>query len=238
MDLSLRVIITGVAVIIIGFCSCKSTQVSAHNSNAGADTIMYSTYINADNLVSGTSILLGPFLIKLGPLDNNTLRQNSAFSIKRESSDVFQFIICCKNICAVAESAFYEKRKTTLLGGKNEGVMRVKGEKIYGKISTHDKAAMNFEVNRLGRLRGHGFFRISEDEMIRIEPHTKKMNYGKKAYAVGLDFTLDNKTIGGFIQNKKTITVFVNRQVNENIQLLITALSLALINRSNEIIIL
>jgi hypothetical protein len=201
------------------------------------DTLMYSTYINADKLIPGSNFLLGPYFISLDNTDKVGLRQNNTFSVKEETGDIFQFGICKKNICANAESFFYEKAKTTLVGGKNGG-SRVRAEKIYGQIYLNNQPAMNFEVNRMGRLRGYGFFRISDDQIIRIKPIGKKTNYGKRAYGVGLDFTMDGKTIGGFIQRKGVITVAVKKGLEDNVELLLTALSLALINRSNEIIIL
>jgi len=221
---------------LIILSSCTSPRLLRGNRLERADTLNYSTYMGPDNLVSGNSIFLGPFLMKLGPLGNNALRQNNTFSIKQESSDVFQFSVCRKNICLRAESQFYEKRKTTLVGGKN-GVARVRTEKIYGQIVGGNEAVMNFEVNRKGRLRGYGFFRVSDDEMVRIKPTNKKTSYGKKAYAVGLDFILNDAIIGSFLQARNTFTVAMRKELDENMQLIIVTLSLALINRSDEIII-
>lgn len=205
--------------------------------NLGSDTVMYSTYIDAARVVPGNSLVLGPCFIRLGNTDKVGLRQNNALTVKEETGDVFSFNICRKNICAYAESYFYQKTKTTLVGGKDGGV-RVRGEKIYGQIYLDDQPVRNFEVSRMGRLRGYGFFRLSDDETIRIEPIGRKTNYGKKAYGVGLDYTMNGKTIGGFIQRKGEMTVVLKKGLDDNLGLLLTALSLALINRSNEIIIL
>ena len=216
--------------------SCTATKKMRFTGDLTKDTLMYLTYLDAEKLIAGHSFLLGPHFISLGNSNTIGLRQNNAFSVKEEVGDVFQFSICRKQVCADAESYFYEKTKTTLVGGKS-GPSRVRTEKIYGEVYL-DNRLMNFEVNRRGKLRGYGFFRISDNEVIRISPIGKKTNYGKMAYGVGLHFTMDEKTIGGFIQKKGWITVVVKKGLEDKLELLLAALSIALMNRSNEIIIL
>lgn len=200
----------------------------------GSDTVMYSASIDANKVIPGHSLVIGPYFISLGNSNRIGLRQNNAFSIKEETGDIFAFTVCRKNLCAYAESYFYEKTKTTLVGGKNGGI-RVTGEKIYGQIYFNDQPVINFEVNRMGKLRGYGFCRVSENETIRIKPIGKRTNYGKKPYRVGLNFTIDDKIIGSFVHTKDQITVAVRNGLDENMNLILIALSLALINRSNEI---
>jgi hypothetical protein len=220
-----------VAVISLSlFFACTPIRSVSFNETLRQDTVMY----------SGNANYLGPFYIKVGEPTIEHRMQAKLFSSKEETQDIFSFSICSKEFdCVEADSYFYKKiANTGLLGTKDGGITRVKSQKIYGSIYYNKQEAMSFTVDVGGKGPGKGFLTLPENGIITIEPINKKSTYGKTAYGVGLEFKRNGQTIGGFKQIGELIEVVLKKGETEKMKLILSALAVALVNRSNEIRIL
>ena len=72
---------------------------------------------------------------------------------------------------------------------------------------------------------------------MKFRPIRKNTTYGKQVYAVGLEFTMDNKVIGSFIQANGMLTIAMKKSFDDKQRLLLTALCLSLMNNTNMIMV-
>jgi hypothetical protein len=225
----------------VSFYACRSVSSASFSKDLHRDTVMYVAYIDARQPLSQTYTYMGPYFIQFGESLNDTRRKKTLTSTNAETSDAFKFTICQDSVCVNAETSMYMKTKTTSLSPlsleTNEPSTKVKDEKLSGLIYIGIEPAKNFQVNILGKKRGHGFFRLSETEIVSIRPIQKNTSYGSQTYAVGLEFTLDNKVVGSFIQANGLLRIAMKNSFNEKQKLLLTALCLSLMNKTNEIIV-
>jgi hypothetical protein len=209
--------------------SCSPGKVIYFNNELRQDTVTY----------AGTASYLGPYYIKLGEPRSERNKQERLLSSKQENQDIMSFVLCGKEDCAEAESYFYTKTKTPfLVSGENGSVARVKSEKLYGSIRFNKQDTMTFMVDVGGKRPGKGFLTLPDNGIITIEPISKRSTYGKRAYRVGLEFKRNGKAIGGFIQAGEMIEVVLKQDETERMKLVLSALAVSLVNRSNEIRIL
>jgi len=223
------------------FYSCRSVSSASFSKDLHRDTVMYVAYIDTRQPLSQTYTYMGPYFIQFGESLNDARYKKTLTSTKAESSDAFKFSVCQDSVCVNAETSMYLKTKTTSLSpvslATNEPATIVKDEKLSGLIYIGIEPAKNFQVNIMGKKRGHGFFRLSENEIVSIRPIQKNTSYGRQTYAVGLEFTLDNKVIGSFIQANGLLRIAMKKSFDEKQRLLLTALCLSLMNKTNEIIV-
>ena len=221
--------------------SCRSVNSASFSKDLHHDTIMYVAYIDAGQTLSQTYTYMGPYFIQFGESLNDARRKQTLTATKAETNNAFKFSICKDSICVNAETSLYQKTKTTSLSlvsvVTDEPTTFIKDEKLHGLIYIGIEPAKNFQVNIMGKKRGQGFFRLSENEIVSIRPITKKTTYGKQTYAVGLEFTLDNKVIGSFIQANGLLRIAMKKSFDDKHRMLLTALCLSLMNKTNEIIV-
>lgn len=229
------------ALISVYFFSCRSVNSASFSKDLHQDTIMYVSYIDAAQTLSQTYTYMGPYFIQFGESLNDARTKKTLTSTKAETNNAFKFSICKDSICVNAETSLYQKTKTTSLSVvsmvTDEPSTFIKDEKLHGLIYIGIEPAKNFQVSIMGKKRGQGFFRLSENEIVSIRPISKKTSYGKQTYAVGLEFTLDNKVIGSFIQANGLLRIAMKKSFDEKQRMLMTALCLSLMNKTNEIIV-
>jgi len=227
--------------IIVTLYSCRSVSSATFSKDLHKDTIMYVAYIDAAQALSQTYTYMGPYFIQFGESLNNARKKTTLSTTKGESSEGYKFSICKDSICVNSETSRYQKTKTTSLSlvsvVTDEPSTHVKDEKLHGLIYIGIEPAKNFQVNVIGKKRGQGFFRLSEQEIISIRPIRKNTTYGKQVYAVGLEFTMDNKVIGSFIQANGMLTIAMKKSFDDKQRLLLTALCLSLMNNTNMIMV-
>jgi hypothetical protein len=211
------------AVITIQFSSCSFRSVTFSEA-LRKDTVMYSGNLNN----------AGPFYVKPVVRTAGRLTQKTLLTTRDESQDVYSFSVCGVGDCIESDSYFYTKTKESRVMNQT----RIMAEKMYGTMWFAGRDTMAFMVSVDGRNSGKGFLTLPRNMVIVIQPISKKSNYGKKPYSVGLEFKRDGKIIGAFIQEKESIRIAIKTNESEKMQLVLTALALSLANRSNEIRIL
>jgi hypothetical protein len=188
------------------------------------DTVMYTGNLNS----------VGPFSVRSVDRRRGHLTQKNLLIKKDESQDVYSFSVCGAGDCLESDSYFYTKTKESRVLNQT----RVMAEKMYGTMWFAGRDTMTFMVSVDGRNSGKGFLSLPRNMVIVIQPISKKSNYGKKAYSVGLEFKRNGKIIGAFIQEKESIRIAIKNNESGKMQLVLTVLALSLANRNNEIRIL
>jgi len=242
-------------------CSCSRNSVSSTTFNTALwqDTsLIISDYFETDKQLSQGWLYMGPYFVQFGNSSKDIRKIKN--TIKEESNDMFRFSICKDTLCAYAESTSYfkiKKRQGVNLPdeaasggsiGENLALSvvsatihaltsqpKVKSENLSGLIYFGIQPAMYFQIDRVGKRNGYGFFRISNNQIISIRPIKKNTGYGREQSAVALEFTIDNQVIGSFIQSDGIIRVALKRDLENKTKLILTALSMALITRPNEV---
>ena len=220
---SFAIVLIVAAITIQLFSSCSFRSV-AFSEPLRKDTVMYTGNLNSP----------GPFSIRAVDRRAGHLTQKTLLTTKDESQDVYSFSVCGAGDCVESDAYFYTKTKESRVLNQT----RIMAEKMYGTMWFAGRDTMTFMVSVNGRNSGRGFLTLPQNRVIVIQPISKKSNYGKKAYSVGLEFKRDGKIIGAFIQEKESIRIAIKNNESEKMQLVLTALALSLANRSNEIRIL
>ena len=214
--------------------SCRSFKTVRFSNQLKKDTISFSGELNMDSRIAGVRVL-GPYTLNIsGSLSN--VKQKKGIAVVNEDSDRIEFMICKDGACANAEGSYYTKTKVTSLDAisPNSKITRVKAEKIFGSV-TYSGDTPGFEVNITKG--GTGSLNLTLG-LVTIRPINKKSSYGKLPYGVGLEFLLDQKVIGSFIQQNEFITIVLKNELSEKNKMILTAVAVCLMNKSNAIRIL
>ena len=214
--------------------SCRSFKTVHFSNELKTDTILFSGELNMDSRIAGVRVL-GPYTLNIsGSLSN--IKQNKGIAVVNEDSDRIEFMICKDGTCANAEGSYYTKTKTTSLDliGQDNKITRIKAEKIFGSVN-YSGDTPGFEVNIAKG--GTGSLNLTLG-LVTIRPINKKSSYGKLPYGVGLEFILDQKVIGSFIQQQEFITIVLKNDLSEKNKMILTAVAVCLMNRSNSVRIL
>jgi len=231
---NLQLLLVVISVNLLLLESCRSFK-SVHFSNQlKKDTVSFSGELNMDSRIAGVRVL-GPYTLNIsGSLSN--VQQKKWNAVVNEDSDRIKFMICKDGTCANAEGAYYTKTKVTSLAviSPDDKVTRIKAEKIFGSVNYLGDTP-GFEVNITKG--GTGSLNLTLG-LVTIRPINKKSSYGKLPYGVGLEFILDEKVIGSFIHQREFITIVLKDELSEKNKMILTAVAVCLMNKSNTIRIL
>jgi hypothetical protein len=178
---------------------------------------------------------MGPYFIQFGKSIFDTRYKKTLSATKGESSYTTKFSVCIDSICANSERLVYQKTKTTavtplFLISKDDPVTFVKDQKLQGFIYIGIDPAKYFHVSTIGKKRGYGFFRLSENEIVTVRPINKNTEYGKRPFAVALEVTFNNKVICSFIQEDGLVRIAMNKGIDDRHRLLLLTLCLSLLS--------
>ena len=223
-----------ISVNLLLLVSCRSF-ISVHFSNQlKKDTTSFSGELNMDSRIAGVRVL-GPYTLNIsGGLSN--VQQKKGTAVVNVDNNRIEFMICKDGTCANAEGSYYTKTKVTSLDAirPNNKITRIKAEKIFGSVNYLGDTP-GFEVNITKG--GTGSLNLTAG-LVTIRPINKKSSYGKLPYGVGLEFVLDKKVIGSFIQQNESITIVLKNELTEKNKMILTAVAVCLMNKSNMIRVL
>lgn len=192
-----------------------------------SDTIFVKGAMNIDSRIAGTRVF-GPYSITFsGNVSNSAEKKGTVqFDV---SSDQTGFKICTEGDCANAEARYITRSRKTAGLFIRGGITKITSEKISGSVSYLGDTP-GFELNVAKG--GEGFINLTTG-MVRVVPIQRKTRYGKSAYGVGLKYLLNGKVVGAFIQQDEDIAIALNKQLSNKNRIILTAVSLCLMNRSN-----
>ena len=220
-----------ISVNLLLLVSCRSFKTVHFSNELKTDTILFSGELNMDSRIAGVRVL-GPYTLNIsGSLSN--VQQKKWNAVVNEDSDRIEFMICKDGACANAEGSYFKKTKTSSfqLFGPNSKVSRVKAEKIFGSVSySGDTPGFEVDISKGGT----GSLNLTLG-LVTIRPINKKSKYGKLPYGVGLEFILDKKVIGSFIQQNESITIVLKNELSEKNKMILTAVAVCLMNKSNTV---
>ena len=218
-----------ISVNLLLLVSCRSFKTVHFSNQLKKDTVSFSGELNMDNRIAGVRVL-GPYTLNVsGSLSN--VQQKKGTAVVNVDNNRIEFMICKDGTCANAEGSYYMKTKTSSfqLFGPNNKISSVKAQKIFGSVNYLGDTP-GFEVNVAKG--GTGSLNLTLG-LVTIRPINKNSKYGKLPYGVGLEFIMDKKVIGSFIQQNESITIVLKNELSEKNKMILTAVAVCLMNKSN-----
>lgn len=218
---------------LIAFSSCRTMKNVSFSDALHKDTVSFGGSINVDSRIAGTRIL-GPYTISItGEITKASDRTGAVFI--NDANNRMAFTICKEGNCATADANYFVRTKKRNFSIISKGpTERILSNKISGSVNYLGDTP-GFDVNITNG--GRGVLNLTNG-LVTIRPITKKSKYGKAAYGVGLEYVMNNEVIGSFIQQDDAISIVLKNNLSEKNKMILTAVSVCLMNKSDMIKIL